>query len=424
MQLLKLISNAALASVVLNHVCATGFEQELATLLASSSERTSAEDLDRLAMSLVSSPEYREFAASQTLPEESMANLFKELADVPNTPASTGLEPVPASIQGSRLGKPAVASLPSGPIRNAVLADPTTDLTTGQFHAMKFMGTSMESLVQLLQILNSMQSDVNEGNYLTVVAALDKQFNFVLTNLANKAVDSIFTDKDTAAKWKDALWQTHLKVSTYVNDKPGPSTWGNFKAEVVASLQTLINVAVIAKGSANEPIAPGASNAQLTNQLQNSAIDTAGIFFWRCWFRICGGSTTDVVTGTPSTTVTAPSDKASQLIEAALFIDNAIATIEDIVKDVRALKKNTPDGKAKLKNLKLRIALRLMNLLKKAVSSKAFDKVYDALKSKSILTLATVSAADINSWEKVQAAIANSLKAIVTDLNSAKPNVV
>jgi hypothetical protein len=266
---------------------------------------------------------------------------------------------------------------------------------------------------------------------LGVIGRLDSEFNFHLSKLADEAIGRIISDDDLAGKWKKALRAVEAKVTTYTDAKPGPTSWPAFKAEVLEALSTLIDYAIVAKTTA-EDIAvtaqPGDTNDQLEQKVKNAAVDTGCLCLWKCIYKICGGTaTTTTTTVSPQGSgVVNPSSDKVKVLQLAIFIDSTVTTIQGIVREVNALDTVGPAGEERLKNLKLRIALRLMNMLKQAIANDSLESIYESIKTKSLYLLGTLSGVTAGSggWDSIREAVSGSLNMIVSDLNESKPAVL
>ena len=76
-------------------------------------------------------------------------------------------------------------------------------------------------------------------------------------------------------------------------------------------------------------------------------------------------------------------------------------------------------------NLKLRIALRVTNLVKQALANDALGKLFDKIKSRSVLLMGTMSGVgSAGSWEAIKDTVSEVLAAITQDLEASKPTGV
>lgn len=116
---------------------------------------------------------------------------------------------------------------------------------------------------------------------------------------------------------------------------------------------------------------------------------------------------------------------SKKAIEVVFFIESTVASIESIIKEVKALDSAGPEWGARMKNLKLRIALRLTTLLKEAIANDAFENLRGSLENKSALVLASLSGVGTEAgWETIKHSVSKLLSAVVSDLNASKPQGV
>lgn len=435
------------------------FHHALASLLSTNS-KPSAADFDDLFKELIKSDDYHSLIASEARPE-SLPTLLQEvrIGNQVTDPtlasasavtgaippgASTGLTlaeieltgtggavPVPAMRRPmarvvASAGVPAPGSVPASPTL-AVSTDPAS----AQYQATLYIVTTLDTLVRVLTVVNSVQQEIDAGNYLGAVTRVDAECNFVLSKLAEESFDKIFTRGDTAAKWKDALKQVGIQVATYVHDKPGPESWPAFKEHVVASIGTLVDYAVVAKAAMESSAPPpaGATNEQLQQQLTDEAINAGCLCLWKCLFSRCGGRSATTTTVAPSAAASGtsagplvPASATARTLQLALFIDSTVATIEGIIREIRTLESAGPEGEQRLKNLQLRIGLRLMNMLKQAIANDAFEKVYETLKTRSVYLVGSMNGVSTASaWDTIKGGVSDTLTAIISDLNASKP---
>jgi len=461
-------------------------EFALAGLLNQKTKPTAAE-LDTIFESLVQSQEYKRMIASEANSEE-LAGLLDHVRSVPKVPvgdsvalagAGTGLSeskkaaevpsvgielssvdlssaPAPkprmrfASFRAGGVPYSAVSAgefLPEETVAkkgrmvaratasSAAAADiALIDPEAAQLESTKYIITTIDTLTHILVVLSSVEGDVNAGNYLTVVAKVDSECNYVLSKLVEEAIDRIVTNDDFAAKWKKALRQILAQMTAYTETKPGPDTWEAFKAQTIDALSVLVDYAMVAKTTAEEnavTAAPGDSNAVLEQKLETAVVDTGCLCLWKCMYRIC--RSTGAVSETTTTPlppvapgIAGPNSERLKALQLVLFIDSTVVTIQGIVKQVRELETSGPEGEERLKNLKLRIGLQLMSMLRQAIANDALDKIYDAIKNRSLYLLGTLSGVTsaAGGWDAIKGAVSDSLNAIVADLDASKPTVL
>ena len=437
------------------------FPHALARLLTTD-KKPMVSDFDEVFKAVLKTTDYQELIASQADPD-SLAALLDDVRVPPmvtdsgaglrgSSPAtesaaaaSTGLalseielkqshDPVSSSHAARPMARMAMGAGDSGlvSVSAAATVPVSTDPATAQYQSTKYIITTIDTLVHIMTVLNAVEKDVNAGNYLGVITTVDEQCNFMISKLAEEAVGRVFTSGDTAAKWRDALKQLGIKVATYVAARPGPESWPTFKAEILAAIGTLIDYAVVAKATmeASTTPPPTATNEQLQQQLQNEAVDAGCMCLWKCLFSICGGRRT-ATTAAPSvsaggaasgSTALVPSTATAKTLELALFIDSTVATIQSIIHEVRTLEAAGPEGQQRLKNLQLRIGLRVMSLLKQAIANDALEKLYDTLKTRSAYLIGSMNGvSSASAWDSIKGVVADTLTAIVSDLNASKP---
>jgi hypothetical protein len=149
---------------------------------------------------------------------------------------------------------------------------------------------------------------------------------------------------------------------------------------------------------------------------------------WKCLFSVCGGRSATTTTAAPSSSALggAPLSPAStaaiKTLQLALFIDSTVATIQAIIDEIRTLDASGSEGQQRLKNLQLRIGLRLMSMLKQAIANDALEKIYDTLKGRTVYLLGSVNGVtSAGAWDTIKGAVSDTLAAIISDLNSSKP---
>jgi hypothetical protein len=415
------------------------YTQQLASLLMTKG-KPSVSDLDSLVKGLYLSAEYNQISRNERLGDVEFEELVDSIA-----PSHSDL--VPAAMRRMR----ATAKEDAGLIVTAdiVLAEVgsdgvglpviTTSLPTtlppseGSIQATQYIITTIDTISHLMLVLNRIDANIKEENYVELIKEFNEVFSPMLAQLANEATDRLFTSDATAARWKDALWQLHLLVANYATEKRGFEQWVDFKTQVLGAMGRLLDYAIVAKTTAgsNTPPPPGTSNAALQQQLQDEAVQTGCLCLYKCLFRICGKATDVKTTSSPVAITTGlpgeyagPTDSTRKAVELVLFIDSTVASIKSIISEVQRLDSSGPDGEERMKNLKLRIALRLTNLLKQAIANDAFERIYDTLKTRSVLLLGSLSGINSGGWDAIKETVTEVLTAITSDLNSSKPNVV
>ena len=387
------IANFACLAITIR---ASGFEHEIAELL--SDPNASVASMDAVVSKLATVPGYHAVTQRESVSGASLPDL---LASLTAETAKTQAAKTPSDSNEVSVEMTSSASSVSAAI---------VDLASGYFHSTMFMGRSADQLAHLLVVLNAIESDVNEGNYAGVLKTIDSECNFALSQLANDAIANIAqsTSADLPTQWKDALLEIHLAVAAYVANPTGPAAFAEFKANLVHSVSTLLAVSNVAKESAESAIAADATNNELVAGIAASAIDTGFLCFRRCF--INGGFVC-----CSKKAAAAYDPKKPNMIEAAMFIDNTVANIRQIIKEVDEMHGN-------LENLKLRIALRLLNLAKAALTNKSLENVYGALRSKAVLIMATMHGIDTAaSWHKVKKDIVKVLFEIIDILEQNRP---
>jgi hypothetical protein len=463
---ISLTGSRAATAPWLTKIETPNFNHALASLLTTKA-KPSPSDFDELFKQVIESDDYHALIASEAHPD-SLPVLLEEVRvgnqvtdptlslsaasralDPAGLPpgASTGLAlndidltethavvPVPAMRRPmARMVASAGDSAPAGVPAPATLSV-STDPASAQYQSTQYIITTLDTLVRVVAILNSVQSEIDAGNYLGAVARVDAECNFVLSKLADESIDKIFTRSDTAAKWKDALKQVGIQVATYVRTKPGADSWPAFKEQVVAAIGTLVDYGVVAK-SAMESSAPppaGTTNEQLQQQLQEEAINAGCLCLWKCLFSRCGGRSATTTTASPGSAASGtsagplvPASAAANTLRLALFIDSTVATIEGLIHEIRTLESAGPEGEQRLKNLQLRIGLRIMNMLKQAIANDAFEKIYDSLKTRSVYLMGSLNGvSSASAWDTIKGGVSDTLTAIVSDLNASKPGDV
>ena len=434
------------------------FGHALASLLATKAKPSTA-DFDEILKAVIKTDDYQQLLASQADPDglavllddvrvlapvaDSGAGLRGSASASSADAASTGLrlpdvelvvshEPVTSSGSAGRpMARLAVSAGDSalGGVPPTATLSVSSDPSTAQYQSTKYIITTIDTLGHIVTVLNAVEADVNAGNYLSVVTRVDEECNFLLSKLADDAISKIFTRDDTAAKWKNALKQVQIQMSTYVATKPGPETWLAFKAQMVAAITTLLDYAIVARTTMGSTPAPGTSNEELERQVQDKAIETGCLCIWKL-FSCCYNSDSVKTAPPPSTApdsgvVAPPSSATMKTLQLALFIDHTVATIQSIIDEVRTLEASGPEGERRLRNLQLRIELGIMTLTQEALANDALVKIYDALKGRSLFLLGTFrGVSSAGAWDSIKAAVTETLAAIVSDLNASKPGDV
>lgn len=430
------------------------FGHALASLLTTKAKPSST-DFDEILKAVIKTEDYQQLLAAEANPD-GLASLLDDVrVVVPSADSGAGLRGSAASTSAAdgaastgltlpevelveshdsvasrpmaRMAVSAGASALGGPPVTATVSV-SSDPSTAQYQSTKYIITTIDTLVHIVTVLNAVEADVNAGNYIGVVTRVDEECNFLLSKLADEAISKIFTRGDTAAKWKDALRQVQIQVSSYVATKPGPETWPAFKAQVIAAITTLVDYAVVAKSAVDATPAPGATNEQLQQQLQDQAIETGCLCLWKM-FSCCNSNSVRTApppsTGPVSATTLSPSSATVKTLQLALFIDSTVATIQTIIDEVRTIEAAGPEGEQRLKNLQLRIGLRLMNLAKEALANDALEKIYDTLKGRTVYLLGSFrGVSSAGAWDSIKGTVADTLAAIISDLNASKPGDV
>ena len=431
------------------------YTQQLAMLLASGDP--TIEELDALTKGLFLSPEYHHVIRTDRMGETEFSELVDSIApsqqDVDSRNrenANAAYEPISTfDIDLSGGPTPQVDSVPKrevagapklrvagGPLSKAdgtsilVNAPVTIESST---QSLQYIVKTIDTLSHLMLVFNRIDADINAQNYVTLLKDLDEEFNPVLAKLANEAIDRLVKSDSTAAKWKDAVWQLHLMVANYVVEGQGIEQWPAFKNQVLATLVKILNYATVANLATNQQISSAdASNAELKHQLQQEVVQTGCMCLFQCLTRICAPRA-QATTSAPSPTPTidseghygGPSDAARRALELVMFIESTETSLRAIIAEVSSLRASGREGEDRMKNLKLRIALRLTNLLKQAIANHAFEKVKNTLKSKSLVLLGSLSGTSGDGWETIKDTISEVLNSIIADLNASKPaNVI
>ena len=290
------------------------------------------------------------------------------------------------------------------------------DLSTVYSRQARFMAASFAKLAQLvLTLTKEIPVLVTDADYPRFLFTLETKVDTVLAELALNAQKRMASITQTAAdKWRDALMEIHLMVQLYVKESPGAHTWHDFKEELLTSLKTLLNFAKIARGSATRRIDADATNTELTAAIARNAVDTSVLCWFRCFRGICCKGDDVVDSTVPVASAT------DNLIELAMFIDNAVANIRDIASEVKDYQKSRSESE--LVNLRLRISLRLMNLVKLTIAHKSLENLYQVLNAKTLIILALMQGVQPDSWNSIKKQLGNILLSIVKVLLEARPD--
>lgn len=293
-------------------------------------------------------------------------------------------------------------------------------------NAIRYIISNIAPIAEIVAALADINSKINAENYVNLINLFDKNFNAPLKALATRAITEIPQSDGSASRWKAILWELHVLVDGYVSQSKDIEDWAAFKAQLDTTLTRLNVYAMVARDRAAEPPpAAGTSNADLEQQLQVALVDTLCACFGECLFRICGrtGDGGPVPPAVPGDVVHAPDDALRKAIALTLFVESVALSIDGIVREIGSLQRATgPDADERIKNLKLRITLRVVNLLKQALVNNVVDKVYNAIQNKSISILGIMNGVtSASAWDSVKEEIVNSLIAIRDDLNASKP---
>ena len=279
------------------------------------------------------------------------------------------------------------------------------NLASTESYAIHFLGETVPVLEEILRLLGT------RGD------SLDPECAALIANLAVQAAHHMFSHESetTASQWRDALIQMSQLVAEFAGDA---SEFASFNSQLVEAFTTLLNVANMAAESGIDVVCIGTSKLELQTQLVMASVGTGFSCMARCFrgFGCCGSSAADAVVD--------PLDSNNHLIEANLFIDSAVATIRDIVAEVRAIKTKGPGGHERLEILKYRISLQIIALVKQAVSNDSLSTVADILKSKCQLIMGLLTGVDGNGFDKVRENVAKNLLVIATKLIASKPQLV
>lgn len=415
-------------------VAGRDFTLELAHLL-SHDEKPSVAAIDALTKRLYLSTDYNEVTRVGRLGGVE----FVELVGSIDEPVAGSRLPQMAKMRGAAAREPlsddmiemtvAGTHISSQPKSSAAPAPPSQSA----LQAITYIATTIDAIHHLILVVDRTSAAINAENYVVLIQEFNEDLGPMLAQLANEAADKLFVSDGSAARWKEAVWQTHLLVANYASEKKGFEEWTDFKARIVLSLTRLVDFAIVAKDSVPVEVPAGASNEVLQAQLVDTAIETGGMCLWKCLFSCCTESSVRVsVTPAPVTTPVpgefapvAPSGASRKAIELVLFIDSTVAAIRGIIDEVRALDASGPDGDKRLMNLKLRIALRVTNLVKQALANDALGKLFDKIKSRSVLLMGTMSGVgSAGSWEAIKDTVSEVLAAITQDLEASKPTGV
>ena len=444
MSLIKLAAAAAAASTFCASASSSEFDynQRLASLLVEGG-RPDVAELDNLVRNLFGSRDYQHVTRGEKIGDSDFISLLDSV--VPPSAESGGDSPVSAifTSKTSRGANPSmlrVARAGGGPTRSSEALDgipaiSLSDVTVSASNpsdanskSIQYIVTTIDTLSHLVLVINQLDADMKSQSYVDVVKALDADFNPLLAQLANEAIDRLSLSSASSKNWKDALWQLHLLVADYVSQEKGIDDWAAFKAQVAAGLAKLIDYAVVANAIGPAYVPPKeATNEELKQELQNEAIDTTCLCVWKCLYRICSGRSSATTTtalpgveGDEHGVRSAPG--TAQAIQTILFIESSVATLQGLINEIETLNAAGEEGKERIDNFKLRVGLRITNIIKQALLNDALDKIYDKLKGRSVLLLGTMTGvSNSGSWDAVKTNIASTISAIVSDLNDSKP---
>ena len=435
MSLIKLAAAAVAPSIIFASASSSEFDynQRLASLLVEG-RRPDVAELDNLVRDLFASKDYQRVTKGELIGKSDFVSLLDSV--VPPSDESGGDSPVSAIFtsktpRGANPPMLRVARAGGVPTRSSGALDgipaiSLSDVTVSG--SIQYIVTTIDTLSHLVLVINQLDADMKSQNYVDVVKALDADFNLLLAQLANEAIDRLSLSSESSKNWKDALWQLHLLVADYVSQEKGIDEWAAFKAQVAAGLAKLIDYAVVANAIGPAYVPPKeATNEELKQELQNEAIDTSCLCIWKCLYRICSGRSSATTTtalpgveGDDHGVRSAPS--AAQAIQTILFIESSVATLQGLINEIETLNAAGEEGKERIDNFKLRVGLRITNIIKQALLNDALDKIYDKLKGRSVLLLGTMAGVtNSGSWDAVKTNIASTISAIVSDLNESKP---
>ena len=330
---------------------------------------------------------------------------------------------------GAPVGLPDVGVVVGAGAGGSADAAPLPDMTADEERITEYIVTTIDAVTHLVVVLNAVNADIKESTYFDLVVQFDHEFSPLLAQLANDAVGRIHIMSETsAARWRDTLWMTHELVTTFVTEKRGFAQWKEFNDKVAGSLQKILDYAIVAQmAGTNAPPPADATTAELKAEVEVQAAQTLCLCVWKCLYKICGQSI-DVAT-TTTTSVPAVAGAAGRpgmdpsrrnAIILVLFIERTVASVESILAEVRSIE--TSGNADAILNLKLRITLRIMNVVKEAVANDALSTVYDKLKNRSVLLLGTLNGiSDPAGWAGVRTSVTSVLQGITGDLNAAKP---
>lgn len=429
----------AISSVFGSQPPTIDYISRLASLLVEDG-RPSIESLDNLVGELYTSQTYKQLLKTVSLDGTEFYQLIDSVAhpsiakaaDETSTNAGVASNFAPrmrtgkagrSGIAYSGIGEsPTIFDIPE-------VNDAVTDPSDANHRSMQYIITTIDTLSHLLLVINQLDVDIKTQNYVEIVKTLDTDFNTMLAQLANEAIDRLSLSTDSAAVWKAALWQMHLLVANYVSEEKGIDDWNVFKEQIITGLKKLVDYAVVAKSAVNsyEPTS-GESNDKLKQELQSAAVDTTCLCIWKCAYTLCtrGAGTNQITTtGQPGVEDTVGIPSATHAIQTILFIESSVATLLSLIREIETLDASGADGKERILNLELRIGIRIVNIIKQALVNDALSKIYEKLRGRSILILGTVSGiGDSTSWDAVKNTVSTLINAVVSDLNASKPSNV
>ena len=421
------------------HAPTSDYLSRLATLLVEE-RRPSIESLDNLVRELFTSQISKQYLKTVNIDGTEFSRLIDTVAhpstakaaDETSTNAGVASNFAPRMRRGkagrsgiaySGIGEsPTIFDIPE-------VNDAVTDPSDANHRSMQYIITTIDTLSHLLLVINQLDVDVKTQNYVEILKTLDSDFNTMLAQLANEAIDFLSLSTDSPVVWMEALWRMHLLVENYVSEEKGIDDWNVFKAQVTMGLKKLVDYAVVTKSAVNsyEPTS-GESNDKLKQELQNAAVDTTCLCIWKCAYTLCTrGPATDQITttGQPGVEDTVAIPSTTHAIQTILFIESSVATLLSLIRDVETLDASGADGKERILNLELRIGIRIVNIIKQALVNDALSKIYEKLRGRSILILWTMSGiVDSTRWGAVKETVSTLISAIVSDLNASRPSIV
>jgi hypothetical protein len=427
----------ALPSIFGTQAPTSDYISRLATLLVEDG-RPSVESLDNLVRELYTSQSYKQLLKTVDVDGTEFYELIDSVGH-PSTAKAADEVPANAGVASNfaprmRTGKTGRSGIVySGLGESATIFGipevnvAETDPSDANHKSMQYIITTIDTLSHLLLVINQLDVDIKTQTYVEILKTLDTDFNTLLAQLANEAIDRLSLSTDSADVWKEAVWRMHLLVVNYVSQEKSIDDWNPFKEQVTVGLKKLVDYAVVAKSAVNtyEPTS-GESNDKLKQELQNAAVDTTCLCIWKCAYTLCtrGAATNQITTtGLPGAEFTVAIPSTTQAIQTLLFIESSVATLLSLIREIETLDASGADGKERILNLELRIGIRIVNIIKQALVNDALTTIYDKLRGRSVLILGTMSGiVESTSWDAVKNTVSTLISAIVSDLNASKPS--